>query len=68
MGGHKHTYCITKPIYDAPENYISSNAIRPSADLMDVVTDEMSRKPVIQVTRDADIQNNSKYARYEKSK
>lgn len=66
MGGHKHTYCITKPIYDAPENYISSNAIRPSADLMDVVTDEMSRKPVIQVTRDADIQNNSKYARYEK--
>lgn len=64
MGGHKHTYCITKPIYDAPENYISNNSIRPTADLMDVVTDEMSRKPVIQVTSASDVKTDD-YARYE---
>lgn len=65
MGGHKHTYCITKPIYDAPDNYITgSNTVRAGADLMGEVTNALSRKPVIQVTRQADIQTND-YARYE---
>jgi len=52
FGGHKHTYTLSKPIYDAPDGYIKSdNKVDSSIDLMGEVTDELSRKPVIQVTR-----------------
>lgn len=27
FGGHKHTYSISKPIYDAPSDYISNNTV-----------------------------------------
>lgn len=50
MGGHKHTYSITKPIYDAPEGYItSSNTVNSSVDLMEDVSAAASMQPVVQV-------------------
>lgn len=65
MGGHKHTYSISKPIYDAPENYITNNKINTQIDLLEnPVNAALSRIPVIQVTRQQDIQDNN-YARYE---
>lgn len=64
MGGHKHTYCVTKPVYDAPDNYITNNAIRPTANLMDAVGDATSRKPVVQVLNASDVKTND-FARYE---
>lgn len=66
FGGHKHTYTLSKPIYDAPDGYIKSdNKVDSSVDLMGEVTDDLSRKPVIQVTRQQDIDNTNNYARYE---
>ena len=67
MGGHKHTYSISKPIYDAPSNYITaSNLVDSSVDLMGDVTSSLSRIPIIQVTRQEDIDaSNSSFARYE---
>lgn len=64
MGGHKHTYCVTKPVYDAPDNYIANNTVRPAADLMGEVNDATSRKPVVQVLRASDVKTND-FARYE---
>lgn len=77
-GGHKHTYSISKPIYDAPENYVNNlGQVNSSIDLMstfDSVVDgspvkdgnatKMSRIPVIQVTSAGDIKQ-SNFARYE---
>lgn len=76
MGGHKHTYCLTKPIYDAPEGYVDENGIVQSGiDIMDDLgfgnsskVTEMSRKPVIQVKNKNDLNYISdweKYARIE---
>lgn len=70
-GGHKHTYCITKPIYDAPDGYINANN-KPSSsvDLLsqfgtnDANATAMSRIPVIQVTKASDVKT-SQFARYE---
>jgi hypothetical protein len=42
MGGHKHTYSISKPIYDAPENYIKNNKVDPSIDFMGEVSNSAS--------------------------
>lgn len=65
MGGHKHTYCLSKPIYDAPSNYITAaNKIDSTIDIMGAMEDSLSRKPVIQVTSAKDVQTND-YARYE---
>jgi hypothetical protein len=64
IGGHKHTYCMTKPIYDAPDGYISNNTINSSVDFMGTVDSALSRKPVIQVTSASDVQTND-FARYE---
>lgn len=67
MGGHKHTYTISKPIYDAPEGYISAgHTINPDIDLMGALDskDLMSRVPVVQVTSASDVQQNN-FARYE---
>lgn len=64
MGGHKHTYCITKPVYDAPADYIVNNAASASADLMGEVTPALSRIPVVQVTSSSYVRN-SDFARYE---
>lgn len=50
IGGHKHTYAISKPIYDAPANYIKDdNTINGSIDLMSNMNKGDDRKPVIQV-------------------
>ena len=65
MGGHKHTYCLSKPIYDAPSNYITAaNKVDSTIDIMGAMEDSLSRKPVIQVTSAKDVQTNE-YARYE---
>lgn len=67
MGGHKHTYTITKPVYDAPEGYINpDNTVNTNIDLLGAFDslDMMSRVPVIQVTSSADVQTNN-FARYE---
>lgn len=50
FGGHKHTYSISKPVYDAPENYIkANNTIDENIDLLGEMPDKISRKPVVQV-------------------
>lgn len=65
MGGHKHTYSITKPVYDAPEEYItSSNTINTSVDLMGEVSADASMKPVVQVQR-SENKPKSNMVRYE---
>lgn len=57
IGGHKHTYSISKPIYDAPEGYINEETHSPSqgADLNDPISAEASMQPVIQVTEDSEM-------------
>lgn len=66
FGGHKHTYSISKPIYDAPADYIQNNKPNAAINLMDEVTEAASRKPVIQVTREQDVNNDwSQFARFE---
>jgi hypothetical protein len=69
FGGHKHTYTLSKPIYDAPEGYVNNNGVvNPLVDLMGTVDNALSRKPVIQVTSDEDIiarHINDGFARYE---
>ena len=66
MGGHKHTYCVTKPVYDAPDGYITeNNIINENIDLMGEVTTSDSRKPVVQVTDISHVIANDNYARYE---
>lgn len=68
MGGHKHTYTFSKPIYDAPDGYInSSHKPDGSIDFMGEVTTAASRIPVIQVTSASDIDKtmDGVFARYE---
>ena len=66
LGGHKHTYSISKPIYDAPNGYIGSdNKPVSSVDLMGEVTTEDTRVPVIQVTNASYVKPNDQFARYE---
>lgn len=70
FGGHKHTYTISKPIYDAPAGYINSDhTINSSVDLLGSFTAADSVKPVIQVTNAGDIPAAGdaahKFARYE---
>lgn len=66
LGGHKHTYSISKPIYDAPSSYINSNN-KPvsSVDIMEEVTSADTRIPVIQVTNSSYVKPSDKFARYE---
>lgn len=57
MGGHKHTYSMTMPIYDAPEGYINNVTHTPAAgaSLSGEITAEASMQPVIQVLTDAEM-------------
>ena len=65
IGGHKHTYTISKPIYDAPEGYVNDSGEKSgSVDLMGDVTATLSRKPVIQVLSQDEVVEND-FARYE---
>lgn len=66
IGGHKHTFTISKPIYDAKDNYLANNL--PVNELIDnldnnTITDSESRRPIIQVTSLPEQQTD--YARYE---
>lgn len=64
FGGHKHTYTISKPIYDAPEGYIKSDhSVDQNVDLLGSFDDITSRKPVIQVT--GSVPEENEYCRYE---
>lgn len=66
LGGHKHTYSISKPIYDAPSGYIeSNNKPSTSVDLMGEVTTADTRVPVIQVTDVSHVKKDDNFARYE---
>lgn len=64
MGGHKHTYSISKPIYDAPENYIKNNKVDPSIDFMGEVSNSASMQPVVQVLQGENMPE-SNLVRYE---
>lgn len=55
FGGHKHTYSMTKPVYDAPENYLNGHSVRQGADLMGDITEKITMKPVVQVTSQSEI-------------
>lgn len=69
MGGHKHTYSISKPIYDAPDLYITDNAKNENIDFLGgAVNASLAKMPVIQVTDESQILTSSDYtnfARYE---
>lgn len=66
MGGHKHTYAFTKPIYDAPAGYIKSDhTIDSTVDLMNTIDAPSSRVPVIQITNPSYIPSSDDNARYE---
>lgn len=66
FGGHKHTYSISKPIYDAPADYIQNNRQNTAIEFMGEVTESVSRKPVVQVTKASDINNDwLQFARFE---
>lgn len=59
LGGHKHTYSISKPIYDAPINWDCNQV--PNDDFINgEVNIEASRKPVIQITNENQINNKYK--------
>lgn len=65
MAGHKHTYGISKPIYDAPIEYLEGNKASSTVDILSgEITTELSRKPVIQVLQQEQVQE-SNFARYE---
>ena len=65
MAGHKHTYEISKPIYDAPIEYLEGNKASSTVDILSgEITTELSRKPVIQVLQQEQVQE-SNFARYE---
>lgn len=71
FGGHKHTFCISKPIYDAPEGYVNNKGqVQSGVDLMgklgnnDSNATALSRIPVIQVLKASDVKQ-SEFARYE---
>lgn len=59
MCGHKHTYCLTMPVYDAPEGYLEG-----SAELMDKMSVVASRKPIVQVKSESEIKGDD-WARWE---
>lgn len=61
MGGHKHTYSMTQPIYDAPDDYIdeSTHKKKTGADLWKNISSEASMQPVIQVTSEKDMKDAS---------
>ncbi len=68
MGGHKHTYSISKPIYDAPTGYITDdNKINTNIDLLSNMNKNDDRKPVIQVIGSVPTEPNpdKEHARYE---
>ena len=51
FGGHKHTYCMTRPVVDAPADYLYNGIIYPSyndTQAGTLVTDPLSRQPVVQ--------------------
>lgn len=51
IGGHKHTYSMSKPIYDAPAGYINPTThTGGEVSLWGEVSPEASMQPVIQVT------------------
>ncbi len=66
IGGHKHTFSISKPIYDAPANYPNVSLIENISDAEAGLTlgAAESRIPVIQVTSQEDVKQ-SQFARYE---
>lgn len=66
IGGHKHTYSISKPIYDASSSYLVNNKPASGVDIMSrEVTDADSGKPIIQVTSLPSNASSETNARYE---
>lgn len=59
MCGHKHTYSMTNPVYDAPLDYLDGGV-----DLMDSVSKAASRVPIVQIL-DASEAGDEGLARYE---
>lgn len=51
FGGHKHTYSLSRPMYDAPDEYITAaNAVNTSVNLITgPMSATSSRRPVVQV-------------------
>lgn len=71
FGGHKHTYSVSLPIYDAPSNYITlSNAINTNVNfLSSQVSSIDSCQPVVQVLSsnwDTKYEGSKEHVRYEK--
>lgn len=66
MGGHKHTYSITRPVYDAPDGYITGqHTVDPNVNIWESISNNASMKPVVQVTDASEIAVGGTTARYE---
>lgn len=66
MGGHKHTYSMTRPVYDAPDGYITGqHTVDPNVDIWESISNNASMKPVVQVTDASEIAVGGTTARYE---
>lgn len=67
LGGHKHTYSISKPIYDAPIEWNSGWTPNKAEFMNNEVNVEASRKPVIQITNASQIESKyeNKLCRYQ---
>lgn len=67
MGGHKHTYSMTRPVYDAPDGYIdgTTHQVDQSVDFWGSISNNASMKPVIQVTDISEIAVGGTTGRYE---
>lgn len=52
FGGHKHTYSMSCPVYDAPTDYLNeeSHSVNPDADIWKEVSPAAQMRPIIQVT------------------
>ncbi len=52
LGGHKHTYSMTYPVYDAPEGYINetTHTVNSEVDFWGNIDSTTSLRPIIQVT------------------
>ena len=66
MGGHKHTYSMTRPVYDAPDGYITGqHTVDPNVNIWESISNNASMKPVVQVTDASEIAVGGTTARYE---
>lgn len=59
FGGHKHTYSMTRPVYDAPDGYINeeTHTKASGANIWGELSPESQMRPIVQVTSESEMNN-----------